>query len=90
MELYSKKYLNFVIRDKEISLYNRTHLSDDEIYKATKYIMKKYKLSKKDALTRLVNLAIDKKLKIRIIKGKDYNSTKSVYETYVLENLEEL
>lgn len=58
-----------VIRDKEHSLYNKTHICKMEMKRATSYIMKKYNLSYKDSLTKLINYAIDKKIKLECIKN---------------------
>lgn len=54
-----------IVKDRYASLYNKTHLSDDDIKKLVNYVMGKYSLSELDALKKLINLAIDKKLNIK-------------------------
>ena len=76
-----------IIRDKEHSLYNKTHICRREMNKATQYIMKKYNLTYKDSLTKLINYAFDKKLKLEYVK----NDKTKIYgvETRIV-NLHEL
>lgn len=88
-EYFSEKYWAPIIRDKENSLYNKTHLDEAEIHRATKYIMKKYSLNRKDALTKLINYAMAKKLKLKPMRRVG-EATKLPYELCKLENLEEL
>lgn len=88
-EYFDENYWAPIIRDKENSIYNRTHLAEGEIHRATRHIMKKYNLNRKDALTKLLNYAIDKKLKLKPIKNSGL-VTKLPYELCLLENLKEL
>lgn len=89
MEYFNEEYWAPIIRDKENSLYNKTHMDECEIQRVTKYIMEKYKINKKDALTKLINYAIDKKLQLKPVKRRD-SVTRFPYEFCILENLEEL
>ena len=52
------------IQDKINGIYNRFHIFEEEILRVEKHIMVKYKLSELDALTKLFNLAFDKKLEL--------------------------
>lgn len=91
---YTNKYIgnmigdSWMVEDKLTSLQNRTHISRDDALKATKFIQDKYSLSQIDALKKLVNCAIDKKIKIKVdtLKSRWNNEMK----VYSIINLDEL
>lgn len=75
------------IRDKINGIYNRVHIIESDIIKAQKHIMKKYKLDEIDALTKLFNLVIDKKIEL-VLDKEEYK--KSYLEKYTIKNIEEI
>lgn len=60
------------IKDRIISIQNKTKLCEYDVLKATQFLMQKYNIDKLAALTKLLNCAIDKKLVLEVdekVKG---------------------
>lgn len=56
------------------SLKNRTHMINSDIKTAIAYISKKYNLDTADSLKKLINYAIDGKLILKKVTGRNINS----------------
>lgn len=76
------KVLDWRIKDKLISLQNKTHLSEVNIVSARNYIQKKYKLGLVEALQYLIMSYADKRM---ILVDSISNQKENI-----LKNLEDL
>lgn len=79
---------DWIIKDMTISIQNKTKMTEGDIYQAVKYLSKKYNLSKKDSLKKLLNLAIDKKLAIVYVETRGIRNFFSIRG--ILQNLYDL
>jgi hypothetical protein len=82
------KIVDWRIKDKYISLQNKSHLSDNDILTARNYIQKKYKLNVVDSLQYLINSYIDGKMILE--KNKIERMSYSGKDNNILKNLENL
>ena len=76
-----------ILKDRWTSFLNKTHIRETEAENVVRYIMRKYKLDTADALKKLNNLYIDKKIQLKRI-DKDSRNSITVVNTII--NLKEL
>ena len=78
---------NAILKDRWRSFLNKTHIREQEAENVVKYIMHKYKLDVADALKKLNNLYIDKKIQLKRI---DKDAINSITVVNTITNLKQL
>ncbi len=81
---YLEKNKRKMMQDKINGIYNRAHIIESDILKAKEHIMKKYKLNDMEALSKLSNLVIDKKLELVL---DEYQYRRNFLKVYKIKNI---